>query len=77
VIAANASALPEAVGEAGMLVDPRDADGWTAALRELLDDRELNARYRARALQRWAPLLPQRTTEGFLAALERTVDDGA
>jgi glycosyltransferase involved in cell wall biosynthesis len=77
VIAANASALPEAVGEAGMLLDPHDADGWTAALRELLDDRESNARYRARALQRWRPELPQRTTEGFLAALERTVDDGA
>jgi glycosyltransferase involved in cell wall biosynthesis len=38
VIASTATALPEVVGSAGILVDPFDVDGWTAALDQLLDD---------------------------------------
>ena len=38
VIAADATALPEVVGEAGILVDPDDADGWAAAMARMLDD---------------------------------------
>jgi glycosyltransferase involved in cell wall biosynthesis len=77
VIAANSGALPEAVGDAGILLAPDDAVGWTAGLRELVGDPASNARYRALATQRWAGVLPQRTTDGLLAALERTVDDHA
>jgi len=75
VIAANTSALPEAVGDAGILLDPADEAGWAAALRELIADPEANARYRALALARWPPASAQRTLDGLLAALERTVDD--
>jgi glycosyltransferase involved in cell wall biosynthesis len=75
VIAANSSALPEAVGGAGVLLAPDDTVGWTAGLRELVGNAASNARYRALATQRWAGVLPQRTTDGLLAALERTVDD--
>lgn len=32
VVAARSSALPETVGEAGLLVDPGDRDGWAQAL---------------------------------------------
>jgi alpha-1,3-rhamnosyl/mannosyltransferase len=38
VIAADATALPEVVGEGGVLVDPDDVDGWAAAMLEVLDD---------------------------------------
>ncbi len=38
VIAADATALPEVVGGAGSLVDPRDPDGWTRAMVSLLTD---------------------------------------
>jgi glycosyltransferase involved in cell wall biosynthesis len=38
VIASSATALPEVVGSAGVLVDPYDVDGWAAALIDLLDD---------------------------------------
>ena len=31
-VAADATALPEVVGDAGVLVDPDDVDGWTAAI---------------------------------------------
>jgi len=38
VIAAKATALPEVVGESGVLVGPDDIDGWSAAMIELLHD---------------------------------------
>lgn len=38
VVAANATALPEVVGDAGILVEPGDGAAWAAALGELLAD---------------------------------------
>ncbi len=38
VIAADAAALPELVGAAGMLVDPHDPDAWAQAMTTLLTD---------------------------------------
>ncbi|MGI9601463.1 MAG: glycosyltransferase family 4 protein [Acidimicrobiales bacterium] len=39
VIAADATAVPEVVGNAGMLVAPGDVEAWTAALLDRLDGR--------------------------------------
>jgi glycosyltransferase involved in cell wall biosynthesis len=36
VVAASTTALPEVVGDAGILVDPDDIEGWSAAMLELL-----------------------------------------
>lgn len=36
LVAAAATALPEVVGEAGVLVDPDDPDAWAAAISDLL-----------------------------------------
>ncbi len=38
VVAADATAIPEVLGDAGVLVDPGDVDGWAEALNELLGD---------------------------------------
>jgi glycosyltransferase involved in cell wall biosynthesis len=38
VIAADATALPEVVGESGLLVSPDNADGWAQEMIELLED---------------------------------------
>lgn len=38
LVAANTTALPEVVGDAGLLVDPNDAAAWAAAISSLLDD---------------------------------------
>ncbi len=38
VITSNTSALPEVVGNAGLLLDPHDEAAWTASLRSLLLD---------------------------------------
>jgi alpha-1,3-rhamnosyl/mannosyltransferase len=40
VIAADSAALPEVVGDAGVLVHPDDVAGWTAAMLALLTDED-------------------------------------
>lgn len=54
VVAARATALPEVVGDAGLLVDPGDTDGWGAALDQLLGDEPQRQRLAAAALARAA-----------------------
>lgn len=55
VIASNQSALPEVVGDAGLLVDPCDGEAWTAAISRLWADpalcQKLAQAGRARAAQ--------------------------
>jgi len=40
VIASNATALPEVVGDAGVLLDPNDVAGWAAALFDVAADED-------------------------------------
>ncbi|HEY7061965.1 MAG TPA: glycosyltransferase family 1 protein [Chloroflexota bacterium] len=47
VVASNASSLPEALGDAALLVDPRDTAGLAAALAAVLADEPLRERLRA------------------------------
>jgi len=44
VVAADATALPEVIGDAGVLVDPEDPVAWGAAIGRLLDDGAERAR---------------------------------
>jgi len=44
VVAADVTALPEVVGNAGVLVDPFDEEAWSGALARLLDDDAERAR---------------------------------
>jgi glycosyltransferase involved in cell wall biosynthesis len=52
VVAANRGALPEVVGEAGLLVDSEDVDGFSAALERILTDRSLAQRCSELGVQR-------------------------
>ncbi len=52
VIASRTSALPEVVGEAGLLVDPLDAEALAEALRRALSDRDLSQQLSERGLAR-------------------------
>lgn len=47
VVAADATALPEVVGEAGLLVDPDDVEAWAAAIGGLLDSPAERGRLRS------------------------------
>ena len=52
VVCSNAASLPEVVGEAGVLLPPRDVAAWVEALGRLLDDAQLREDLRARGLER-------------------------
>jgi alpha-1,3-rhamnosyl/mannosyltransferase len=77
VIASAATALPEVVGEAGILVDPDDADGWAAAMACMLDDpaaREwhVEAGYARAAGYRWSA-----STAALVDAYRRALRDSS
>ncbi len=50
VICSNSSSLAEVAGEAAVLVDPADIDGWTSVIWHVLDDPALRAQLRERGL---------------------------
>jgi glycosyltransferase involved in cell wall biosynthesis len=52
VVAANRGALPEVVGDAGLLVDPTDVDALREAMYTLAGQDPLRAALRARGLAR-------------------------
>jgi len=52
VVASYASSLPEVVGDAGLMVDPDDVDGLSAAMGKLLTDESLKAEMVKRGLAR-------------------------
>jgi glycosyltransferase involved in cell wall biosynthesis len=58
VVAAAATALPEVVGDAGILVDPHDPEAWAAAMGRVLastEERERLSRAGRERSARWAP----------------------
>jgi len=52
VVAANVSAIPEVIGDAGILVPPRDPRALAAALRRLINDRDLRSQLGERGRKR-------------------------
>ena len=67
VVCSNTSSLPEVVGDAALLVDPRSDGDLAAALRSLLDDEELRARLRAAGPARARLFSWERTARETLA----------
>lgn len=51
-IVSNISSLPEVVGDAALLVDPRDPEEMAVAMQRLLRDDDLHAELREKGLQR-------------------------
>ena len=54
VVASCTTAIPEVVGQAGILLSPDDAEGWTTALGRVLSDPALAAALVARGRERLA-----------------------
>jgi glycosyltransferase involved in cell wall biosynthesis len=52
VACSNAASLPEVVGDAGLLLPPRDVGAWVSALDRLLGDPQLRADLSAKGLAR-------------------------
>lgn len=67
VIASNTSSLPEVVGDAARLFDPRDANMLAALLARVLNDRALRDELRAKSLARAKEFSWERTARETLA----------
>jgi glycosyltransferase involved in cell wall biosynthesis len=76
VICSNTSSLPEVAGDAGVLVDPHDANAIAAALDQVLSDANLRADLRQRSLARAAQFSWERTARQTLEAYQSVVDAG-
>jgi glycosyltransferase involved in cell wall biosynthesis len=73
VVASSASSIPEVVGEAGLLCDPRDPDGLAEALVRVLEEPGLGDDLRRRGLERAAAFTWERTADRLLAALDEVL----
>jgi glycosyltransferase involved in cell wall biosynthesis len=73
VIAANTSAFPEVVGDAGLLVDPRDEAAWCRALSALLDDKSLASKLSALARKQASNFSWQQAAEETSSVYDRVL----
>jgi glycosyltransferase involved in cell wall biosynthesis len=77
VIAADATALPEVVAEAGLMVSPDNAEQWAQAMSEILDDENLRSILVKKGLERAAQFTWDRSADilenSYRHALETTL----
>jgi glycosyltransferase involved in cell wall biosynthesis len=74
VIASNTTSLPEVVGDAGILLDPRDVAGFANAIRRVTEDGELAAKLGQRALVQASRFTWTRTVTEILALCKAISD---
>ena len=67
VITSNTSSLPEVVGEAGILIDPRDVRALAEAVERVLADERLRAELRAKGVERARQFTWEKTARETLA----------
>jgi glycosyltransferase involved in cell wall biosynthesis len=70
VVASNASALPEAVGEAGLLADAYDPESFAAALAKVMDDSVLQRTLSQKGLARARQFSWEASARGHLAVYQ-------
>ena len=73
VIAANASSLPEVVGDAGILIDPQDVQGLVQAMKELIENAVLHDDLSLKALKRSATFSWQRCVDQTVGAYQEVL----
>ena len=66
VVAANATSIPEVMGDAGVLFEPREVDGLVTALDRVLTDSRLRDELRTRGLARAAEFTWKRCAQKTL-----------
>jgi glycosyltransferase involved in cell wall biosynthesis len=74
VISSNASSLPEVAGEAALLVEPSDVEGFAKALQWVLTDSDLARELRARGPARAAQFSWDRTAREMIAVYKKVVE---
>jgi glycosyltransferase involved in cell wall biosynthesis len=75
VIASNVASMPEVLGDAGILIDPRDEGAWTQAIVGLMNGGEERERLREAGLRRAAEFTWNRTARLTLDVYRRALRD--
>lgn len=73
VVASSLTSIPEVVGDAGVVCDPRDPVAIAEALQRVLDDPVQQAEMRGRGLARAATFTWEKTGEDFGAVLDEVL----
>lgn len=73
VISSNAASLPEVVGEAGILLEPDDLDGWRESMDRMLANSRLRDELIGRGRKRAAQYSWERSAELQLAEYEKAL----
>lgn len=73
VVASTVSSVPEAVGDAGLLVDPLDVDGLANAIERAITDSALRSELRARGFARAATFTWARAARGWWKIVEESL----
>jgi glycosyltransferase involved in cell wall biosynthesis len=76
VISSNAAALPEVVGDAGILLEPDDLEGWTETMGNVLANPGLRDELAALGTKRAAEFTWERAAEAQIDAYERAAAFG-
>lgn len=74
VISSNASSLPEAAGDAALLADPSDVEGFAKHLEQVLSDSALRQTLRERGLARAAQFTWDRTARETVNVYRRVME---
>lgn len=77
VISSNAAALPEVVGDAGILLEPDDLEGWTQTMGNVLANPGLRDELAALGTKRSAEFSWERAAHAQLEAYEQAYERGA
>jgi len=75
VVASQVSAIPEAVGDAGLLTDTRDPHAFADTLHSVLDSEKLQAELRAKGLARVQQFSWERCATETIAVYEEAAQD--
>jgi glycosyltransferase involved in cell wall biosynthesis len=73
LIVSDASSFPEIVGDAGILLDPRHEEAWTATMEDLLHNRTKRQQLRLKGLTRAEQFSWRRTAQETLAIYRKTI----
>jgi glycosyltransferase involved in cell wall biosynthesis len=74
VVASNRGALPEVVGDTGLIVDPEDADAMAAAITRMIDDEPLAAASAAKGVLRSREFNWAETARRVIDAYQQAVE---
>jgi glycosyltransferase involved in cell wall biosynthesis len=75
VVTSNTSSLPEVVGEAGVMFEPRDVQGLARELIRLLDDSAEREHFRRSALKRAARFSWERAANETQAVYDEAFEE--